>query len=215
MPKEAFTYLDSGMLFFVQDKQSQTFHLWSSESLLDLEEFEPYICGLRSATNSRIVDNGYALVGLRQENRQTAVLQCTQAFHEGSICGNCYRSLLKKLKEQGVTLNEVLNLRWESYQANQMVQMKGMARTRSSAESGMPNSQQLARLPFATPSKSKEYNVTTEIVVNIKITYDLGELCPTEVVDAVEEVKEKANELGSVEEINLTTDGSLDVEVQF
>ena len=57
--------------------------------------------------------------------------------------------------------------------------------------------------------------MTTEILVTITVSYDLGEFCPDEVVNAVRALQEKANESGAVESISLSTDGSLDVELNI
>jgi len=121
---------------------------------------------------------------------------------------------MKRLREHKLELDTLLGLRWDAFQtgnwAEAMADQPSPIQQVGPIEAGM-----MRGLLTASSSSEKEYSVTTEILVSIKIAYDLGELCPTEVVEAVEEVKEKASELGSVEEISLTTDGSLDVDLNL
>ena len=213
---QPFAFLNDGMIFFVEDATSGTFHLYREDFVNQWQDFSPYLCGLKSAKASVVVENSYALPGLRGQTFPRALEHTKQAFHGNTICGNCFKSLLRRLKAEDVTLNSVIENRWEDARVGRVTNQVATVMPRAMGTLG---SKSMLHGPTyvggpVMSTNSKEHNVTTEIMVSIKIAYDLGEVCPAEVTDAIEELKEKANEVGTIEEINLTTDGSLDVDIE-
>jgi hypothetical protein len=209
--------LKEGSVHFVRDGKTGKFHLGMKNSPMF------FLCGINGAMGSEVVDNDTGFGGLLSSPHLPGSHPLVVHFKSSAICGNCRASLVARLKKADLSLQGLFGTRLqEARQQSQEARQRQVSdvlkwgRTKAKQEQVGPiEANMVTGLLVATSSENKEYDVTKEIFVNIKIGYDLEDICITEIVDAIEYLKEKANDHGSVEEITLTTNGSLDVEIPF
>jgi hypothetical protein len=206
---QPFVVMDEGLVYFVLDGVTGKYHLTLEPyGDNDSSALISYLCGINGTSKSEIVVNDQAFAGLLGTTNPQKPYDLGRRFQSSAICGNCRAVLVSRLWKKGIKINDVITVRCEErrqeLQRGQTLQQHGVL-----TSSNRPVFKTL--LEAFAPS---EDSMTTEIIVGLKITFDLADVCPADIISAVEEIRQKATEYGEVGEITLTSDGSLNVNVE-
>lgn len=162
---------------------------------------------------------------LRSTHLEDAVKDTKHEMIQAPLCGNCRRSLVKIMREHNISMNFTLRSHWEVYRRDinpsspfveqRAEKLRRERRCRESCPHGYTKQRRYVGTPVMSTATSEDTDMTSKILVTFKVEYDLSDDCITNITESVEEIRDKANEYGSVEEVCITSEEPLDVEISL
>jgi hypothetical protein len=217
-----------GFVYIVDDLLSGKRHLWyrtepveptervsttelfSSSRLSYNEPQEKYLCGMGTSPRITIVSAEEVLHGAPVPAYSPVRIEQLEGQLKRSVCGNCFRVLKSQLSKQKIPLNDMLGTLSQRIRG-------GMYPLHTAGAESVPRYATKSAFLHHNLDKSKERTTnvdgTSIIYLEMKVEFDLEYCCPTDIADAVEEIKEKATDHGRIDKARIFSDGPINFDV--